>query len=97
MFILGMLPTRMGDGTLHTDEQLRSMSRAITRVRFQFRRDAEGVMQVYGIHTGASGDDSVRTVGGSFQTSTRSEKHSGKPCGMIQNFSISSIRMPKIV
>ena len=62
VFILGMLPTRMGDGTLHTDEQLRSMSRAKTRVRFQFRRDAEGVMQVYGIHTGASGDDSVRTV-----------------------------------
>lgn len=50
VFILGMLPTRMGDGTLHTDEQLRSMSRAKTRVRFQFRRDAEGVMQVYGIH-----------------------------------------------
>jgi hypothetical protein len=62
VFILGMLPTRMGDGTLHTDEQLRRMSRAPTRVRFQFRRDAEGVMQVYGIHSGASGDDSVRTV-----------------------------------
>lgn len=62
VFILGMLPTRMGDGTLHTDEQLRRMSRATTRVRFQFRRDAEGVMQVYGIHSGASGDDSVRTV-----------------------------------
>jgi len=62
VFILGMLPTRMGDGTLHTDEQLRRMSRASTRVRFQFRRDAQGVMQVYGIHAGASGDDSVRTV-----------------------------------
>lgn len=62
VFILGMLPTRMGDGTLYTDDQLRTLSRAPTRVRFQFRRDAEGVMQVYGIHTGASGDDSVRTV-----------------------------------
>ncbi|WP_277759285.1 S-type pyocin domain-containing protein [Pseudomonas sp. A34-9] len=62
VFILGMLPTRMGDGTLHTDEQLRRMSRAATRVRFQFRRDAEGAMQIYGIHSGASGDDSVRTV-----------------------------------
>jgi len=62
VFILGMLPTRMSDGTLHTDEQLRRMSRASTRVRFQFRRDAQGVMQVYGIHSGASGDDSVRTV-----------------------------------
>ncbi|MGP6463009.1 S-type pyocin domain-containing protein [Pseudomonas parakoreensis] len=62
VFVLGMLPTRMGDGTLHTDEQLRRMSRATTRVRVQFRRDAQGVMQVYGIHSGASGDDSVRTV-----------------------------------
>lgn len=62
VFILGMLPTKMGDGTLHTDEQLRSMSKATTRVRFQFRRDAEGVLQIYGIHTGASGDDSVRIV-----------------------------------
>ncbi|WP_166221127.1 S-type pyocin domain-containing protein [Pseudomonas atagonensis] len=62
VFILGMLPTRMGDGTLHTDDQLRRMSRAPTRVRFQFRRNAEGLMQVYGIHTGALGDDSVRTV-----------------------------------
>ncbi|SMQ31187.1 DNase/tRNase domain of colicin-like bacteriocin [Pseudomonas helmanticensis] len=62
VFILGMLPTRMGDGTLHTDDELRRMTRATTRVRFQFRRDVEGVMQVYGIHTGASGDDSVRTV-----------------------------------
>ncbi|MCF4996983.1 S-type Pyocin [Pseudomonas syringae] len=62
VFILGMLPTRMGDGTLHTDEQLRTLTHATTRVRFQFRRDVEGVMQVYGIHTGTSGDDSVRTV-----------------------------------
>jgi len=40
VFIMGMLPTKMGDGTLHTDEQLRRMSKATTRVRFQFRRDA---------------------------------------------------------
>ena len=50
------------DGTFHIDEQLRCMSKPTTRVRFQFRRDAEGVTQIYGIHTGASGDDSVRTV-----------------------------------
>ena len=62
VFLMGLLPTKMGDGTLHTDEQLRCMSKAATRVRFQFRRDAEGVMQIYGIHTGASGDDSVRTA-----------------------------------
>ncbi|PSS59020.1 colicin E3/pyocin S6 family cytotoxin [Pseudomonas sp. BBP2017] len=62
VFIMGMLPAKMGDGTLHTDEQLRSMSKATTRVRFQFRRDAEGVLQIYGIHTGTSGHSSVRTV-----------------------------------
>lgn len=59
VFIAGMLPTQMGDGTLYKDDDLRQLSRAPTRVRFQFRRDAEGVMQVYGIHTGPSGDDSV--------------------------------------
>ncbi len=62
VFVLGMLPSKMADGTLHTDEELRRMSRATTRVRFQFRRDAEGVLRVYGIHSGASGDDAVRTV-----------------------------------
>ncbi|WP_237886210.1 S-type pyocin domain-containing protein [Pseudomonas sp. PGPR40] len=62
VFILGMLPTKMGDGTLHTDTQLRSMTHAPTRVRFQFRHDAEGALQIYGIHTTASGDDTVRTV-----------------------------------
>jgi hypothetical protein len=62
VFIAGMLPTKMGDGTLYNDDDLRQVSHAPTRVRFQFRRDAEGVIQVYGIHTGPSGDDSVRTV-----------------------------------
>jgi len=62
IFVLGMLPAKMGDGTLYTDDQLRSLTRTTTRVRFQFRRDADGVLQVYGIHTGPSGDDTVRTV-----------------------------------
>ncbi len=62
LFVLGMLPTKVADGTLYTDDQLRRMTRAPTRVRFQFRRDAQGVLQVYGIHTGPLGDDTVRTV-----------------------------------
>lgn len=62
VFILGMLPAKMGDGTLYTDDQLRGLERAPTRVRFQFRRDVEGALQVYGIHSSASGDDTVRTV-----------------------------------
>lgn len=57
-----MLPEKMGDGTPYTDEELRAMSHVPTRVRFQFRRDAEGTLLVYGIHTTASGDDTVRTV-----------------------------------
>jgi hypothetical protein len=62
VFVMGMLPAQMGDGTLYTNDQLRRMSHAPTRVRFQFRLDGEGVLQVYGIHTGPSGDDTVRTV-----------------------------------
>lgn len=62
LFILGMLPAKMGDGTLYTDDELRNLTQATTRVRFQLRRDAEGELQIYGIHSKASGDDSVRTV-----------------------------------
>lgn len=62
LFILGMLPAKLADGTFYTDDQLRNLSHATTRVRFQFRRDAEGLLQVYGIHSTASGDDSVRIV-----------------------------------
>ncbi|MBN6712531.1 S-type pyocin domain-containing protein [Pseudomonas capsici] len=60
--LLALLPTSMGDSTL-TEKQLRGMTLAPTRVRFQFRRDAEGVMRVYGIHTSAtSGMESVPVV-----------------------------------
>ncbi|WP_312904561.1 S-type pyocin domain-containing protein [Stutzerimonas nitrititolerans] len=60
--LLALWPTSMGDSTL-TEEQLRGMMVAPTRVRFQFRRDAEGIMRVYGIHTSAtSGMDSVPVV-----------------------------------
>jgi hypothetical protein len=62
LFIVGMLPTKMGDGTLYTDDELRNLTQATTRVRFQLRRDGEGELQIYGIHSKASGDDSVRTV-----------------------------------
>lgn len=62
LFILGMLPSKMGDGTLHSDDELRLMPRAPSRVRFQFRQDAEGVLRVYGIHSTETGDESVRIV-----------------------------------
>lgn len=60
--VLGMLPTKMADGTHYSDDQLRRLNQATTRVRFQFRLDVEGVIRVYGIHTTPSGDDSVPTV-----------------------------------
>ncbi|WP_417286429.1 S-type pyocin domain-containing protein [Cobetia marina] len=70
---LALWPTQMGDSTL-TEEQLRRMTMAPTRVRFQFRRDAEGVVHVYGLHTSElSGMDSVpvvtewRQVGSAFE------------------------------
>ena len=62
VFVAGMLPARMGDGTLYSDDELRAMDAAASRVRFQFRRDAQGQLQLYGIHTGATGDDTVQTV-----------------------------------
>ncbi|OLS62228.1 hypothetical protein PSEMO_31390 [Pseudomonas putida] len=38
------------------------MSQALTRVRFQFRRDAQGVVQIYGFHTFShyGGEDRVQ-------------------------------------
>lgn len=62
LFILGMLPARLNDDTFYDEDRLRTLDRARTRVRFQIRRDAEGALQVYGIHTGPDGDDHVRTV-----------------------------------
>lgn len=60
--LLALWPTSMGTSTL-TEEQLRGMMVAPTRVRFQFRRDAEGIMRVYGIHTSVtSGMDRVPVV-----------------------------------
>ncbi|MEF9671668.1 S-type pyocin domain-containing protein [Pseudomonas sp. PCH446] len=58
--LLALWPRDIGDSTLYTPEQLASMSSASTRVRFQFRRDAAGDMQVYGLHTRpGSGTDRV--------------------------------------
>jgi len=61
--LLAFLPRDIADGSLYTEEQLRSMSEAATRVRFQFRRDEKGEVQVYGIHTAqSSGMASVAVV-----------------------------------
>ncbi|WP_254658244.1 MULTISPECIES: S-type pyocin domain-containing protein [Pseudomonas] len=61
--IMAMTPTMLGDDSFYTEEQLRDMRTATTRVRFQFRNDANGALQVYGIHTSAqSGQDSVPVI-----------------------------------
>lgn len=62
-FVMAFWPSDMADGTLYSDEQLRNMSRAATRVRFRFAEDEDGQLQVYGIHTSAeSGMESVPVV-----------------------------------
>jgi len=61
--LLALAPRQLGDGTLYTDDELKRLSEAATRVRFQFRRDAQGIVHAYGLHTSAtSGLDSVRVV-----------------------------------
>lgn len=61
--ILTMTPTMLGDGSFYTEKQLQDMRAATTRVRFQFRRDSQGALQIYGIHTSAqSGQDSVPVI-----------------------------------
>jgi len=58
--LLALWPRDIGDSTLYTPEQLANMRAASTRVRFQFRRDIQGVTQIYGLHTKVgSGTDSV--------------------------------------
>ncbi|RON93357.1 pyocin [Pseudomonas chlororaphis] len=63
VLLLAMTPTRLGDDTFYSEEQLRELRAATTRVRFQFRRDRQGVLQIHGIHTSAqSGQDSVPVI-----------------------------------
>jgi len=63
VLLLAMTPTRLGDDSFYSEEQLRELRAASTRVRFQFRRDSQGVLQIHGIHTSAqSGQDSVPVI-----------------------------------
>ncbi|WP_236643547.1 MULTISPECIES: S-type pyocin domain-containing protein [Pseudomonas] len=63
VLLLAMTPTRLGDDAFYSEEQLRELRAATTRVRFQFRRDSRGTLQIHGIHTSAqSGQDSVPVI-----------------------------------
>ena len=70
-----MIPQRMGDGTL-TEEQLQSMGRAPTRVRFRWVQDDSGQMQLIGRHTGPGQNDSVPVVQ-AVRNGSRFEAHVG--------------------
>ncbi|WP_371356210.1 S-type pyocin domain-containing protein [Pseudomonas chlororaphis] len=63
VLLLAMTPTRLGDDAFYSEEQLRELRAATTRVRFQFRRDSQGTLQIHGIHTSAqSGQDRVPVI-----------------------------------
>ncbi len=63
VLLLAMTPTQLGDDSFYSEEQLRELRAATTRVRFQFRHDSQGVLQIHGIHTSAqSGQDSVPVI-----------------------------------
>lgn len=49
--LLALWPSNMGDGTLYGEDELRGLSAASTRVRFQFRRGTDGIVRAYGLHT----------------------------------------------
>ncbi|WP_251029728.1 S-type pyocin domain-containing protein [Pseudomonas fluorescens] len=60
VLIMPMAPTMLGDGWFYTEEQLHDMRMATTRVRFQFRHDSQGALQVYAIHTSAQSGPVVK-------------------------------------
>lgn len=76
---LALWPSELGDGALYTDEELARLSAASTRVRFQFRKDSQGTIQVYGIHTSAtSGMDTVPVVQANWDANHQKlEAHAG--------------------
>lgn len=50
------MPTSLGDGSLYTEEQLRSMEQARTRVRLHVETQADGTLKGYGYNTQARRD-----------------------------------------
>lgn len=50
--LLALWPSDTGDSALYSEDELRHLSAAATRVRFQFRRGADAVVRVYGLHSG---------------------------------------------
>ncbi|MGR4975450.1 colicin E3/pyocin S6 family cytotoxin [Pseudomonas sp. LARHCG127] len=51
-----LMPTSLGDGSLYTEEQLRSLEQARTRVRLHVETQADGTLKGYGYNTQARRD-----------------------------------------
>ncbi|MBO1541714.1 colicin E3/pyocin S6 family cytotoxin [Pseudomonas sp. OA65] len=51
-----LMPASLGDGSLYTEEQLRSMEQARTRVRLHVETQADGTLKGYGYNTQARRD-----------------------------------------
>lgn len=52
--LLALWPSKLGDGTLYTEEELREMTEAAIRVRFHLHVDATGNLRVAGYHVNDS-------------------------------------------
>ena len=50
------IPSSLGDSALYTDEQLRGLEQARTRVRLRVEQQADGSLKGYGFHTGKNRD-----------------------------------------
>ena len=51
-----LLPSSLGDSALYSDEQLRSLKQARTRVRLRVEQQADGSLRGYGFYTGRNRD-----------------------------------------
>ena len=51
-----LMPSSLGDSALYSDEQLRSLKQARTRVRLRVEQQADGSLKGYGFYTGRNRD-----------------------------------------
>ncbi|WP_460127309.1 S-type pyocin domain-containing protein [Pseudomonas sp. H1_D05] len=51
-----LMPSNLGDSALYTDEQLRGLEQARTRVRLRVEQQADGSLKGYGFYTGKNRD-----------------------------------------
>ncbi|MCM8744335.1 colicin E3/pyocin S6 family cytotoxin [Pseudomonas koreensis] len=51
-----LMPSSLGDSALYSDEQLRSLKQARTRVRVRIEQHADGNLRGYGFYTGSNRD-----------------------------------------